>query len=73
MLLRYINTEPSIEGKKYGESYLVYKWLRLSQKINKVDYIIYLNNSKAYKYLEDRLFTNAEIIYENEYGRNIKI
>lgn len=71
-MLRYINKEKSFEGKKSGESYLVSKWLLLPQKINKVNYIIYFNKSKMYNSLKDKLFENAEIIYENPSGGILK-
>ena len=72
VLLRYINKEPTLEGKKWGESYLIGKYSMLPEKMNNVDYIIYIKQSNCYKYFEDVLFENAEIIYENEAGGILK-
>lgn len=70
-LLRYINDEPTTE-KYYGQYKMNWKSYLLKDKIGKVDYIIYFNRSKSYGLLEDKLFENAEIIYENEAGGVLK-
>ena len=72
VMLRYINREPSFEGKKGGENYLVSKWLLLPEKVNKVDYMLFFKKSKMYKFLEEKLYKNAEIIFENEAGGILK-
>lgn len=70
-LLRYINDEPTTE-KYYGQYKMNWKSYLLKDKIGKVDYIIYFNRSKVYSLLADKLFENAEIIYENEAGGVLK-
>ena len=71
-MLRYINKEPNFEGKKFGENYLVSKWLLLPEKVNNVDYMVYFKKSRMYNILKDKLFENAEIIYENSAGGILK-
>lgn len=72
VLLRYVNKEPSFEGKVWGERYLVGKVFLLEENINKADYIIYFKNSYIFKHFENKLSGNAEIIYENEFGGILK-
>ena len=55
-----------------GQKKLLYKFQMLEDAIDKVDYMIYFNKSKKYKQLEDKLFVDAEIIYENESGGILK-
>lgn len=69
--LRYINDETATK-EYYGQHKMNWKSYLLGEKIGNVDYIIYFNRSKVYSLLEDRLFENAEIIYENEAGGILK-
>ena len=59
-----------------GINLLQTKWLNLENKIlnkkNNIDYIIYFDKSEKYKQLEDKLFIDAEVIYENEAGGIVK-
>ena len=41
-------------------------------KIGKVDYIIYFKKAGFYRKTKEKLFNNAEIIYENEDGGIVK-
>lgn len=41
-------------------------------KIGKVDYIVYFTKSEFYEKEKEKLFENAEIIYENEAGGILK-
>jgi len=72
VLLRYVNHEEAMDAQGYGQFKLNIKTSLLSKNINKVDYIIYFNRSEFYKRLEDRLFDNSEIIYENDFGGILK-
>lgn len=72
VLLRYVNYEEAMDAQGYGQFKLNIKASLLPKNINKVDYIIYFNRSEFYKRLEDRLFENSEIIYENDAGGIIK-
>lgn len=72
VLLRYVNYEEEMDAQGYGQFKLNIKTSLLPKNINKVDYIIYFNRSEFYKRLEDRLFENSEIIYENDAGGIIK-
>ncbi len=70
-LLRYINDEGASK-KAWGQDKLNIRRYLLTKNINKVDYIIYFNKSKEYNKLKDKLFENAEIIYENSAGGILK-
>lgn len=70
-LLRYINDEELTE-EYYAQPKMNLKSYLLKEKVNNVDYMIYFNRSKRYQQLKDRLFENAEIIYENEAGGILK-
>ena len=72
VLLRYVNYEEAMNKSGYGQFKLNIKTSLLPKNINKVDYIIYFNRSEFYKILQNRLFENSEIIYENEAGGIIK-
>jgi len=71
-LLRYVNYEPILDTVTAGQRKLNLKSYYLYNKINRVDYMIYFNRSYRYNQLKDRLFKNAEIIYENEAGGILK-
>ena len=69
--LEYINEEEETE-KFSGQEKMNYKSYFLKDKINKVDYMIYFKRSKRYGELKEKLFNNAEIIYENSSGGILK-
>ena len=72
VMLRYINYEPILDMTNQGQRKLNLKSHYLYNKIENVDYMIYFNRSQRYSELKNRLFTNAEIIYENEAGGILK-
>lgn len=72
VLLNYINKEDKFIGKAGGQRELTTKWVYLENKIKKVDYIVYFNKSERYKKMENKLFEDSEIIYENESGGILK-
>lgn len=72
VLLRYINKEEFLREKSAGQRELKTKLVRLEEKINKVDYMVYFNRSEKYNELKDKLFENSEIIYENSAGGILK-
>ena len=72
VLLRYNNDDYDGNKKYSGQDKLNYKRYVLEKNINKYDYIIYFNKSKMYNRLKDKLFENAEIIYENPSGGILK-
>lgn len=72
VLLDYVNKEEEYKNKPGLQAELRIKWQILDEKINKVDYIVYFNKSEKYKELEDKLFENSEIIYENSSGGIIR-
>lgn len=71
VLLRYINHE-ELTDYYWGQNKLNCKRFLLEQNINKVDYMIYFFKSQQYEGLKDKLFKNAEIIYQNEAGGILK-
>lgn len=72
VLLDYINKGEEFENRYGGQTELMKSWKSLPHKINKVDYIIYFNKDYTYDELKDKLFENAEIIYENSAGGILK-
>ena len=40
----------------------------VGERANKVDYVVYFNRGYFYKYWKDKLWENAEVIYENADG-----
>lgn len=72
VLLRYVNYEPVLNKVSYGQFKLNLKSYYLENKINKVDYMIYFKRSDKYLELQDKLFINSEIIYENNAGGILK-
>ena len=71
-ILRYVNPEEGFNKISKGQNRLNLKIYLLEGKINKVDYMIYFKKSDTYKKLEDKLFENSQIIYENESGGILK-
>ena len=74
ILLEYFKED--IKYKKYrGEELFEKKWnnsiTRIRNREN-IDYVIYFTKSSNYKRVQDILFENAEIIYENEAGGILK-
>lgn len=70
-LTRYINSE----GKNYtgyGQDILTSKMLTAKEDMENADYIIYFNRTKYYKYLEKKIHSLGDIIFENEYGGIVK-
>lgn len=76
VLLRYTDKDDIFNSKLYGgQTLLKKKHFNIKQKIedkNELQYIIYFNKSKMYNSLKDKLFENAEIIYENPSGGILK-
>ena len=76
VLLRYTDKDDIFNSKLYGgQTLLEKKHFNIKQKIedkNELQYIIYFNKSKMYNSLKDKLFENAEIIYENPSGGILK-
>lgn len=75
VLLGYTNENTEIEKEYSGQIELEKKWVDLRNKtysIRDLDYVIYFNKTDLYKFLEDKLFKNGEIVYENESGGIIK-
>lgn len=72
VLLRYINKEEFLREISAGQRELKTKLVRLEEKINKVDYMVYFNRSEKYNELKDKLFENSEIIFENSAGGILK-
>lgn len=66
-LLRYINYEEVMEEFR-GHDKIDIKRACLEKNIGNVDYIIYFNRNERYNELKDKLFENADIIYENSAG-----
>jgi len=59
----------------YGQLLLEKKFINMENKITnkeKIDYIIYFNKSAVYDTLEDEIFKNSEIIYQNDAGGIVK-
>ena len=59
----------------HGQILLEKKFINLENKITsgeKLDYIIYFNKSGVYDTLEDEIFKNSEIIFENDAGGIVK-
>ena len=71
VILEHLNKEDA-QIKYNGQKKLAYKFQMLEESIQEVDYVIYFNKSKKYKQLEDKLFIDAEIIYENDAGGILK-
>ena len=67
-ILRYVNYEEQFTKIGKGQNKLNLKVYLLPTKINKVDYMIYFKKDEAYKTLEDKLFENSKIIFENNAG-----
>lgn len=58
-----------------GQTLLEKKFINLENKITsgeKLDYIIYFNKSGVYDTLEDEIFKNSEVIFENDAGGIVK-
>lgn len=76
VLLGYTDHDEIYNSKLYGGQVLLEKkWENLTEKIEKnndLNYIIYFNKSKKFSELKNKLFENAEIIYENEAGGILK-
>ena len=70
-ILEHLN-KADAQIKYSGQKKLMYKLQTLEKNLDKVDYIIYFNKSKKYEQLKDKLFVNAETIYENEAGGILK-
>ena len=70
-MLRYVNQDDLTE-KHGGEKLLNLKYTRLPDKIGTADYMVYFKKSTSYKILENDLFVNSEIVYQNEAGGIIK-
>lgn len=67
VLLRYFNHE-EFTYKYIGQMRLNAKVAMLDENVENVDYVIYFNKGKTFEMYKDKLFKNAEIIYENEAG-----
>ena len=72
VLLDYIYKEGKFVGKSGGQGELTTKWAYLEKKVKNIDYMVYFKKTQRYKKMEDILFDNAEIIYENEAGGILK-
>lgn len=71
VLLRYVNYDEELDeyGSLYGgQEKLFMKYLNSMKKIGKVDYMIYFKRCEFYEKAKDKLFENAEILYENDAG-----
>ncbi len=63
-ILRRLNDD----DKRTGEAKLTFKMIYVGERANKVDYVVYFNRGYFYKYWKDKLWENAEVIYENADG-----
>lgn len=64
VILRRINND----DKHGGEDKLSWKMIKVGERAGKVDYMIYFKRGYFYKYWEDEIWENAEVVYENEAG-----
>jgi hypothetical protein len=64
VILRRINDD----DEHVGEAKLTWKMVKVGEEAGKVDYIVYFNRGFFYKYWKDKLWENAELVYENEDG-----
>lgn len=72
-LLGYVNYDDFLVDPQYGgQDRLTLKAINAHEKIGKVDYMVYFNKSDFYKEVEDIIFENGEVIYENDAGGIIK-
>ena len=72
-LLGYVNYDDFLVDPRYGgQDRLTLKAINAHEKIGKVDYMVYFNKSNFYKEVEDIIFENGEVIYENDAGGIIK-
>ena len=72
VLLRFTSKENEYKESVNGQRALATKNYYISEEINNVDYMIYFTSSNKYKELQDKLFENATIIYENSAGGILK-
>lgn len=72
-LLGYVNYDDFLDDPQYGgQDRLTLKAMNAYKKIGKVNYMVYFNRSNFYKEVEDIIFKNGEVIYENDAGGIIK-
>ncbi len=55
-----------------GQVCLEKKAMSVGEKAGKVDYVLYFNNGNFYIQEKDKLWENAELVYENEFGGILK-
>jgi hypothetical protein len=55
-----------------GEYKLSLKMIYVGKEAGKVNYVIYFNRGVFYQYWKDKLWENAELVYENEDGGILK-
>ncbi|MBO5478122.1 MAG: hypothetical protein J6A04_00065 [Clostridia bacterium] len=64
VMLRRINDD----DEHGGENKLSWKMIFVGERAGKVDYVVYFNRGYFYQYWKDKLWENAEAVYENEAG-----
>ncbi len=71
VLLRYVSYYDELDeyGSLYGgQEKLFMKYKNAINRIGKVDYMIYFKRCEFYERAKDKLFENAEVLYENDAG-----
>lgn len=72
-MLRYVNYDDFLDDPQYGgQDRLNLKAMTADEKIGKVDYMVYFKRSSYFQSVENIIFENGEIVYENEAGGIIK-
>lgn len=65
VILRRINDD---DKEHWGQSKLTWKMLLVGERAGKVDYVVYFNRGYFYRFWKDKLWENAQVIYENKAG-----